>query len=725
MANCDLDVSPDSNLVQNGAPDAVALWDASGALIDTVSYEGNTVAPYTEGSGVGLSDSSSLAEISIARFPDGADTDVNNVDLSRRCTTPGAANTAQSSDCVFIPTVPIPEIQGAGHISPYRGQTVKTEGIVTAVAFDGFFVQDPDGDGNDDTADGLWVFMGNFCNGCPDVGDEVLLTDRVDEFIPGGAGTGNLSTTDMAFPNIDVMSTGNELPDPVIIGRSGRIPPNVDVISEDELPVNLQDVAGFFNPDNDGIDFFESLEGMLVTVEDAVAVSAVRSFGSFSSELFVLASGGHPEVYAPQAIRTDRGGINLAAGADGYGDTNPERIQIQFDASDIRTGTLYPGRAPEINVSDRLGDVTGVVGYDFGNFEVRATVAFTDPISLLEPESTELEGTKKAVTVASYNVLNLTSPRAGQEVGRPDPDAAQRAKLAEQIVNNLGSPDVIALQEIQDNNGSVADYDPPFDEDDPDNPGNDGTTDATMTLQALVDAIAEAGGPDYDFFDVAPEDGSSGGVPGGNIRNAFLYNSSRVELDGYIALTTTNWVDVGADPDAFLGTRDPLAATFVFDGQPFTVINNHLSSRFGSTPIFGGPQPFFQAAEVDREAQVDALNKYVDSLLAEDKDARVIVLGDFNTFEFTNDLTEILPGAINGEKGIMKNLLSEVEDDNRYTFIFDGNSQVLDHMFATRSLLEGASYDIVHVNVDFARMRLSVTASDHEPLVGLFELGKK
>lgn len=694
VANCDLDVSPDSNLIQNGAPDAVGLRNM-GALIDAVSYEGDSGAPYTEGSGSSLEDSSSISDLSISRFPDGIDTDQNNVDLSQRCITPGTANTDQAKHC--SPFFSIPVIQGAGHLSPKMGQAVTTEGVVTAVAFDGYYVQDPDGDSDDATSDGMFVFMGNFCNGCPGVGDRVMLTDAISEFIPGGAGTGNLSTTEMSFPEMTVLSSGNPLPTPVIIGSGGRIPPNVDVISEDELPVNLQEVPGAFDPANDGIDFYESLEGMLVTVEDAVAVSAVRSFGDFSSELFTLPNNGHPQIIEPNNVRTDRGGINLAAGPDGYGDTNPERVQIQFDASDIRTGTLFPSTVPEIIVGDRLGDVTGVVGYDFGNFEVNALHELSITPSGLGRETTSLVGTKKAVTVASYNVLNL-SPLSS--------DDNQRAALAAQIVNNLGSPDIVALQEIQDNSGET----------------DDGTTDATLTLQALVDAIALAGGPAYDFFDVAPEDGTSGGVPGGNIRNAFLYNHDRVELDSFASLTPAVLEAAGADdPNAFTDTRDPLAATFAFDGEAFTVINNHLSSRSGSSPIFGGPQPFFQAAETDREAQVQALNDYVDFLLDTNKEARVIVLGDFNTFEFTDDLTEILPGTLDGQ-AVMKTLLGEVEDDNRYTFIFDGNSQVLDHMFATPSLLEGAELDIVHVNVDFSRLRLDTVASDHEPLLARFNL---
>jgi hypothetical protein len=50
VANCDMDVSPDTDLIQNGAPDAVALFKGA-VLIDTVSYEGNTSGGFTEFSG--------------------------------------------------------------------------------------------------------------------------------------------------------------------------------------------------------------------------------------------------------------------------------------------------------------------------------------------------------------------------------------------------------------------------------------------------------------------------------------------------------------------------------------------------------------------------------------------------------------------------------------------------------------------------------------------------
>ena len=101
--NCDLDVSPDTNLIQNGAPDAVGLRDPTGALADAVSYEGDTGAPYTEGSGVGLVDDPAIDYYGISRYPNGVDTDVNNVDLSGRCHSPGLPNLATSSNCQPIP----------------------------------------------------------------------------------------------------------------------------------------------------------------------------------------------------------------------------------------------------------------------------------------------------------------------------------------------------------------------------------------------------------------------------------------------------------------------------------------------------------------------------------------------------------------------------------------------------------------------------------------------
>ena len=600
---------------------------------------------------------------------------------------------------------PISAIQGEGHVSPLLGVSVTTQGIVTALAFNGYYVQDPVGDGNPATSEGLFVFQ--FGHG-RSVGDEVELTDFISEFIPGGAATGNLSTTQMSFPSTTVLSTGNALPDSTVIGLSGRMPPNEIVVSEDEIdpPINLQDpaddAANNFNPDVDGIDFYESLEGMLVTVEDAQAVSATRRFGTFSAEFFTVPNRGDRKIIEPNDALTQRGGILLQPDPEGTGDLNPERVQIQLSGT-----PLYPGDMNlQVKVGDLVGDVTGVVGYSFGNFEINALHEIDVVDGGVQPESTWIGANKNRVSVASYNVLNLSVAGFG--------DLAQAAKLGEQIVDDLGSPDVIALQEIQDDSATT----------------DDGTTTAAATLEMLVDAVVDAGGPTYEAFDVAPVDNTQGGQPGGNIRNAFLYNPARVDLLGFTALDAGLLNTAGADPTAFDGSRTPLVGMFDFDGAQFTVISVHNSSRFGSTPIFGGPQPFVQAGEAEREAQAKALNQYVDFLLQADPKAQIMVAGDFNTFEWTDELLEDVPGP----EPVLNNLVpfkdkgpdqgNHSGQEDFYSFIFDGNSQMLDHFFVTASVLPSAKFDVIHVNVDFPRTFINTTASDHEPLLASFSLKK-
>ena len=141
--------------------------------------------------------------------------------------------------------------------------------------------------------------------------------------------------------------------------------------------------------------------------------------------------------------------------------------------------------------------------------------------------------------------------------------------------------------------------------------------------------------------------------PGGNIRNAFLYNPDRVDLVDFVSLTP----DVldrhrGQRPDAFAGTRNPLAATFKFRGKEFTVVNNHLTSRFGSTPVFGGPQPFVQAGETSAAPRPERSTRWSTrsspgkgNPIHASKGGRIMVVGDLNTMEFTDELTDILPGV--------------------------------------------------------------------------------
>ncbi len=599
--------------------------------------------------------------------------------------TPGAPNADVAPPPVATPAT-IMEIQGADHVSALVGAVVATSGIVTALDGNGFYLQDAVGDGDIATSDAIFVFTG----GAPTVtvGDAITVEGAVSEFTPGGAASGNLSTTQIGGDVITVVSSGNPLPAAVILGKGGRVAPNTRI---DNDPLSN------FDPVNDGIDFFESVEGMFVTAPDLVVVNGTNRFG----EIFAVADGGDNATGI-----SERGTLNIAPG-----DFNPEKIQIDpdFDVSGFD--------APLVNVGDTLGDVTGVVGYGFGNFEIIPTVDFTANVTAsgLTAEATALKGSVDELTVASYNVLNLETNDAD---GDTDVANGRFETIAEQIVGNLGSPDIIGLQEIQDNSGSV----------------DDGTTSASETLQALADAIVEAGGPQYAFIDnTAIIDGQSGGQPGGNIRTAFLYDPTRVDLvEGSVQPVGSQ-----APGEAFDGARLPLSATFEFNGEAVTVVNNHFSSKGGSSPILGTTQPFEDLQEDpnvngsldERRVQAQAVNDFVDGILDTDPDANVVVLGDMNEFEFVSPLA-ILEGTVistnagestaPGGVAILANLVNELPEDELYSFIFQGNSQSLDHILATGDLFDTAAIDIVHVNTEFGET--PDRGSDHDPVVASFTI---
>ena len=97
VINCDMTASKNTNLIQNGAPDAIALL-LNDIVQDSMSYEGNTVG-YTEGSGSGLEDDADFDFMGLSLWPSGITSNQNNVDFIFSCITPGMQNTNQSSSC--------------------------------------------------------------------------------------------------------------------------------------------------------------------------------------------------------------------------------------------------------------------------------------------------------------------------------------------------------------------------------------------------------------------------------------------------------------------------------------------------------------------------------------------------------------------------------------------------------------------------------------------------
>lgn len=575
------------------------------------------------------------------------------------------------------------DIQGTSHRSPLEGQQVtNVPGIVTAVRNNGFYIQDATGDGNDATSDGIFIFTSSAPGVA--VGDEVFASGTVSEFRPGSTSSGNLTITQIGgagnpAANFSVQSRGNALPETTIIGLEGRKPPT-ERIYGDAVGGDVENSGNEFNPQRNGLDFYESLEGMRVQVDGGVVVDPTNQF----NEIWVLGDNG-----VAATGRTPRGGIVIS-----LDDFNPERIQIQIDR------TLTPGSAPQVNVGDRLDSVTGIMDYSFGNFEVLSTVPVTATPGGLQREVTSLNPVGDRLTVASYNIENF----------HPGSPASRINGIAGHITQNLKAPDIVALQEVQDNSG----------------PANNGVVDASQSYQVLIDAIAARGGPTYKFRDIAPVDRQDGGQPGGNIRVGYLYNPERVNFidrPGGTATSETTIVDsrlsespgrVEPNDPAFENSRKPLAGEFVFNGQRLFLINNHFTSKGGSDPLFGRFQPPNNNGEDARTEQARINREFVEDILAANADARAIVLGDLNEFQFFPPL-EVLEGG--AETQVLNNLTETLPENERYSYIFEGNSQALDHTLVTDSLLPKAEYDIVHVNAEFVDQD-----SDHDPLLSRFAL---
>ncbi|MDQ8732117.1 choice-of-anchor I family protein [Bradyrhizobium sp. LHD-71] len=625
------------------------------------------------------------------------------------------ANEVGNSTTVYAAVTSIPTIQGSGHTSALEGQTVTTLGVVTAIDTNGsrgFYIQDPNGDGNASTSDAIFVFT----NAGPPpglvVGQLVSVTGIVDEFTVNGAAPGSFSTTEIdarasAGGTINVLGAGPAVAATLIGGDDGLLPPSD----------SFEDASAFY----------ESLEGMRVTVREAVVVGPSNDFG----EIYTVIDNDTDRANGVNGSELNgRGALQIEGGAPDFGnidvaggDFNPERLQIDDD-----NGVLAGFITPDASVGAQLADVTGIVNYDFGNYQVVATEAFAvEQPGMLTKETTALEGTADRLTVASYNAENLD----------PNDGAARFDVIAEEIINNLRAPDVVTLQEVQDNDG-------------PGNEAGSTVTAADVTLQMLVDALNEAApeGVEYAFLDNPfIGDDTNGGEGGGNIRTAFVYRTDRVDfVEGSLRTIAANGdaitdpagnSDQQTNPDnPFFDSRVPLAATFEFNGEEVTVINNHFTSKGGSGALYGSDPSPFAAGEVQRAAQAQAVNSFVDGLLAADADARVVVAGDLNDFEFEQPLSVIrgeasvtnydVPGEdpfdatatyTPGGTSVLHDLSATLPEDEQYDYVFEGNAQTLDHLLVSDSLQDGAEFDVVRINAEFADQ-----TSDHDPLITSLEI---
>ncbi len=339
-----------------------------------------------------------------------------------------------------------------------------------------------------------------------------------------------------------------------------------------------------------------------------------------------------------------------------------------------------------------------------GGYVIAATTLGAKQDNSLAPVSATAQSTEQ-LAVATYNVENLAPS---------DPDSKYQ-RLAQGVVTHLASPDVIAVEEVQDNTGAT----------------DNGEVAADQTLTKLTGAIVAVGGPDYAWREIDPVDDKDGGRPGGNIRVVFLYNPARVtfvDRGGSTvdrSSTGTAVVKSQGKPDLTLSpgridptntvwstSRKPLVGEFLFRGQTVFVLGNHLDSKGGDQSADGRFQFPAQSSAVQRAGQAQVVHDFVEKILAVDKKADVVVLGDLNDFRFSPALAALRTGTADGTgPSILTDLISTLPVNQQYTYVFDGVSQVLDHILVTKGA-GSVEYQVVHINAEFTDQ-----TSDHDPQV--------
>ena len=229
---------------------------------------------------------------------------------------------------------------------------------------------------------------------------------------------------------------------------------------------------------------------------------------------------------------------------------------------------------------------------------------------------------------------------------------------------------------------------------------------ANEVLEKLILFIEKEGGPRYSFHQLNPGNNEDGGWPGANIRNAYLYNQKFVSLGRSYLLQDTAFDK--NEVTGFTGTRKPLVGFFRHRSREIIYINCHLKSKGGDSSPYGSLLPAVRFTERQRIGQTRVIRDHVEDLQKKYPKADIIVLGDMNDFEFSPAMENLTRG--NG----LINLIDKVPPSERYTYIFQGYSQVLDHILATPHLAKNMAATIFHVNADLSE---GLRGSDHDPVL--------
>ncbi len=687
VPNCHLDVSPDTNLLQNG-PDAVALYTGNAAsfpsgtpvttanLIDALVYDTddaddpgllvllNPSQPQVNENGRG----DALAH-SNQRCPNGSGGARNTLSYSQYSPTPGAANTCGAAGpfgACGDPATPIHVIQGSGASTPYDGDVLVAEGVVVAAfqgagGLGGFFLQeeDADADANPLTSEAIFVYASTPAVA---VGDLVRVQGEVDEYF---------SLTELKnLVNLAICSNANPAPTPASVS----------------LP--LAAAADW-----------ERWEGMAVTITQTLVAVDTYSLGRY----------GEVELALEERLHTPTDVVSPGAPALALQEqNNRRRIQLDDGSSSSYPLPLPPYIAPDgtLRLGDATAGISGVLSYSFGSYEIHPTapVVFTRQ-NERTPAPASLLGDLK---IASANLLNYftTFTSSGSICGpsgnlacRGADNLAEFTRQRDKLISELSTinADVYALMEVENNPST-----------------------AIADLVSGLNAVLGAG--TYAYID-------TGYIGTDAIKVALIYKPARLTPAGAHAI-----LDSSVNP-LFLDTknRPSLAQTFAdAHGEKFTVVVNHFKSKGSSCSDVGDPDlgDGQGNCNLTRTNAARALVAWLASDPTASNDPDFLILGDLNAYTMEDPLTVLRDG---GYIDLAQAFLPE----DSYSYVFDGQLGALDHALASPSLLAQISgFTVWHVNADEpAALDYQDTnqpllyhpdpyrASDHDPLVVAFTPG--
>ena len=628
-------------------------------------------------------DSGALAGISLGNFsPATADGESASVSLNVSGLAAGSYpvvirfgnNEAQTATCTVTVSVsgitPIPAIQGAGRASPLVGQSVTTEGVVTWLNNNGFYLQDETGDGDVATSDGIFVFTSS----APAVrmGDRVRLSATVVEFNTGAAS----NSLTLANP-VTQLSSVSAL---TVLGSGLSIAPTVIPFPE-TFEGELERYEGMLVeiavPLTASQNFFQGRYGQVTLSADGRLAKPTNLYPADSPEALALAADN-----ARRRIILD----------DGTSLQSPNPIPYIGDDNTLRAGDTIPGITGVIDYGLATSSSTGIADYRIHPVE---------PVSFTRANQRGLapENVGGNVRVASFNVLNYFTtlnqsgascfPSGTASDCRGANSALEFSRQQAKIVAALAAidADVVGLIEIE-NNGETA----------------------VNNLVAALNAVAGAG-------TYAGVGSPLGGTGNDAIRMAIIYKPAKLSTVGSSV----------SDTDS-IHHRPPLAQTFAAaNSERFTFVVNHFKSK-GSCPASGvntdqgDGQGCWNALRVQ---QAQALNSFLSGIQASVGDDDVIIMGDLNAYGREAPVIELLDNGYIDQ-------ISRFKGTGGYSYVFDGEAGYLDHALASAALVpqvSGATEwhinadepSVIDYNTEFKSQDLYTPtpyrSSDHDPVV--------